>query len=155
MKTKSLLAILIGVLLIVALTGCFSKQALTSDEFSSKMQGLGFSIVDASAQYSQFDHINKVLLAVDPTTSFQIEFYDINSDSNALGVYNTNFSTMENSRGSSSSYSTVSMGNYNRATQESNGEYWVLSRVSSTFVYVHSDVANKASINSALDTIGY
>ena len=119
------------------------------------MQGLGFSIVDASAQYSQFDHINKVLLAVDPTTSFQIEFYDINSDSNALGVYNTNFSTMENSRGSSSSYSTVSMGNYNRATQESNGEYWVLSRVSSTFVYVHSDVANKASINSALDTIGY
>jgi len=150
--------IILGVLLLVlafCLTGCFSKTVISSSEFTTKMSGLGYTVIDITDQYSSIDYVNHVIVAQNVSNNFQIEYFELSNSEYASQAYLTNINTMESSKGSSATGTSFSGTNYQKQTQSSNGEYWVVSRVDNTFIFAHTSDVNKDAVNNVLDTLGY
>ena len=154
MKSKIVLGVLL-LTLALCLTGCFSKTAVSSSEFTTKMSELGYTVVDISDQYTSTDYVNHVMVAQNTFSNYQIEYFELSTSDYATQAYLTNISTMENSKGSMSSSTSFTGSNYQKQTQTSNGEYWVVSRVDNTFVFAHTSDTNKDAVNNALDALGY
>ena len=151
---KLLLFSLLCITLLVALTGCLSKTAITADSFKSSMESMNYVVVDYTSQFDSED-VKKVYAGINPTGSFQIEFFELGTESLARSSYLTNLETMEKSKGSMSSSTSFTGTNYEKATQTSNNEYWLVSRVENTFIFVHSSDTNKDAINKVVDSLGY
>ena len=154
MNKRISLMVLVITLGAILLTGCFSKIGITAEDFKTTMEGMGYTIVDATSQFSS-SAVNKVYLAVDEGQDYQIEFFELGNVNDAVSSYNTNVSKMENAKGNISSSSSISGTNFDKKTQTSNGTYWVVSRIDNTFVYVEVDEEYKTAVKSVLEQIGY
>ena len=149
---------LVGVLVLVGclfcLTGCFSKQSVSPSVFTDKMENAGYTITDISDQYD-IDIAEKVLLAVDPTETYQIEYFLQSSEEQAERSFRDNVAIMEENKGNISSSFSSNGQNFHKESLDSNGEYWVVCQVDRTFVYAHVSKEQKADVNKALDLLGY
>ncbi len=157
MNTRRICLIALVVLFGLALlTGCIdlTKTSIDAETFKTRMEGLGYSIVDATNQFDS-SLVNKVYIALDSTRSYQIEFYEQYSNEAAQGSFITNKTKMENAKTSSSMSTSLTGQNYERVTQDSGGEYWVVSRIDNTFIFVNTNSANKDAVNNALESLGY
>lgn len=136
------------------LTGCGNKTALNAESFKSNMESKGFEVVDVTSQYSNYSHINSILLARS-NDGYQIEFYVLSDTNNAVSVYNNNVSVFENSKSGASSYSTISGNNYSKYTLKSNNYYMLVSRVDNTMIYVKVADNYEDNIKDILNELGY
>ena len=133
-KTNKLYFVLVIVVAILFLTGCFSeREPINRADFITTMETAGFEIVDISGQY---DWANYVILAVSPGWDYQIEFYELASESDARRVFNGTREQVESGSGSSSSHTSVSVANYQRFTMTSGGLYAHLYQVGNTIIFV-------------------
>lgn len=158
-KTKNNNFILIGIILFVIFGTCsfflFSfinkeKESLTSTEFKNIMEDKGYEVVDATNQFEGYNEIQTVYLAVDKNKEYQIEFYDLKAESEAISFYNHN----KKIAGSSNNYSEMNLNNYSKYTS-SDSNYLVISRINNTVVYVDEDIKHKDVIKSVLKDLGY
>ena len=62
---------------------------------------------------------------------------------------------MHENQGSTATHFSVNGANYQKETQSSNGQYWVVCQVDNTFIYVNVSDTYKADIDKALETLGY
>ena len=154
MKTKLLLAIVLGVVLLFSLTGCLSKTAITAEDFKTKMEGMGYTVVDSTSQFDDSD-LTRLYLAIDPTGSFQLEFFELTTSEYAHSSFELNVTNMKENEGTMSSSTSLTGLNYEKATQTSNGDFWLVSRVENTFIYAHSSESNKDAIVKAVNALGY
>jgi hypothetical protein len=156
MKNKiiSLLLIMTLIVIAISLTGCLSKTSITGETFSQMAKAEGYRVVDITSQYDS-DLAKSVLLAVDPSESFQIEYFETVNESDAISSYQGNLSTMEAAKGSPYAGTSMSGMNYNKSTMVTNGEFYVVSRIDNTFIFVHTSETNKSAVESMLDKLGY
>ena len=124
-RLVSLLGILVVIGCMFCLTGCLSKEALTGAEFTEKMEAAGYTVTDITANYDS-TYVKAVLIAKDPTDNYQIEFFEQNSVDQAQVSYETNIETMHENQGSTATHFSVNGANYQKETQSSNGQYWVV-----------------------------
>lgn len=144
------------ILLLLSLASCGKpKTALSSDEFQSQMNEAGYEVIDARDQFSDEDPVESVLLAIYENGSYQIEFYVFPTESDATQTFDNIKSRFESGKGSSSSYSSVTLSNYSKYTLTTNGEYSVISRIANTLIYVVTTDANKDAVNDTLKALGY
>ena len=86
---------------------------------------------------------------------YQIEFYKLSSEENAVNMYDTNKAKFETQKGNNATSTNANMKNYSTYSLNSNGKYKYISRIDDTFVYVDVDENNKEAIRDIIKEIGY
>lgn len=155
---KKLKVLMLGVLcftILFTVTGCGNKTAISSDDFKSRMEQKGFSVQEATSQFSEHDYVEKVYIALSDDSKYQIEFYELSDADKASSFFNNNKELFEDSKSSSSSETSVNLGNNSKYTLTTNGKYKVVSRIDNTVIYL--DVADnyKSNIKDILKDLGY
>lgn len=161
MKNKSLF-LTVGIVLIfciiVFLLFSFvikGKTPMTANEFKTFMQENGFTVSDVTSQYSKYDYVKQIYVAVANNSSYQIEFYEISDNKYARMFYNNNKTIIESSKGSISSHVNINMGNYSKYALSSDNKYKVIARIDNTVIYLNVDSDNKDEVKELLKEIGY
>lgn len=113
----------------------------------------GYQIVDVTDQYKE-DFVENVSIAV-KDDKYQIEFYDLNSESKAKTAYKANVEKFKELKGSSSTETNVTLGNYSTYKLTADGKYCVVSRIGDTFIYINVPSDYKTEVNDALKKLGY
>ena len=148
----------ICVLVMLMLTACGKKTALTNDEFIKKAQDNGMITEDQAEQYSGYDHVKSVTTAgiVDGNdVKWTCDFMIAVDESKAKEMFENNKTTFENSTDGTTSSSSVNMGNYNTFELNANGKYMYLCRVDNTLVYFNVDEAYKDDAKKFIKALGY
>jgi len=149
LKNSMLFAVL--TIMMIAFTGCGDKTALTPDQFKSKMESKGFTVQDATDQFE--GKVDKVYIALNK--NFQIEFYSVASKDQALGAYNQNKRSFEDTKSAGSTETESNIGNNSKYTLNTNGKYKVVSRIDTTFIYINVPSTYKTEVNTLLKDLGY
>ena len=119
------------------------------------MDSKEFRIVDATSQFSEYEYVKQVYVAVSSDSAYQIEFYEFDSDQKGLDFYNTNSEKFENAQENGALKTTVSLGNYNKFVLSGSSKYQVVSRIGNTAVYVDADAKYKDDIKTIVEELGY
>jgi hypothetical protein len=161
---KPVIIAIIAVVIVVAIAGMIfvnlnklnkEKISITASSFYTTMSQKGYSVQDASSQFSGYNYVKQVYIAVSEDYSYQIEFYELLDDSYATSFYNNNKSIFESSKGNASTETSASLKNYAKYTLTSNGKYMVVSRIDNTVIYVDIDDNYKENVKDILNEIGY
>ena len=145
--------IIVGV---VILNKHLNKQPITVSEFKNIMEDKDFEIIDAIDQTDDYDNgIKKAYIALEEDYDYQIEFFKLDEEEDAIDLYKHNKEIFEDSKGSSSVETKVSMGNNSKYTLKTNGEYKVVSRIENTVIYADVDDKYEDEVNEILKEIGY
>ena len=148
-----LLIVIVGMTLFVSLNK--EKTSITAENFYTTMSQKGYNVQDANSQFSDYDYITQVYIAISEDYSYQIEFYELSDDAYATSFYNTNKSIFESSKGNAATESNVELMIYSKYTLSSNGKYMVVSRIDNTVIYVNVDDSYRDTVKSILDELGY
>ncbi len=153
---KSIFSILCVLILGIA-TGCGDKKMITAEEFKTKMEDKGYSVQDATAQFAEYDFINKVYIAMSRDSSYQIEFYTLSNNEKAIEFFNNNKSIFENTKAGSGKEieTSSSMGNNAKYTLNVNNKYKVVSRIDNTVVFADEEDSHKSEIKDVIKELGY
>lgn len=154
-KSKMFTVFAVCMVLVLMLTGCKSKTAITTDTFKTTMSEQGFTVVDGKDQYAEFDYILEVYAAVDSTQSYQVEFYQCSDETYAKGMYENNKAKFEEQHKSASVHTAVSVGNHSEFRLLADGEYILISQIDDTFLFVHTTAEYKDAVNDIADALGY
>lgn len=154
-KSKIFAVFAVCMVLVLMLTGCKSKTAITTDVFKNTMSEQGFTILDSKDQYAEFDHILESYIAVDSTQSYQIEFLKISDEALAKEMYENNKAKYEEQHKSASLHTAVSVGNHSEFRMLADGEYILLTQIDATLLFVHTSADYKDAVNEIAETLGY
>ncbi len=158
---KSVIIAIIAVVILVVIGGVIfvnlnkEKASITASSFYTTMSQKGYSVQDSTSQYSEYDYVKQVYIAVSKDYSYQIEFYELLDDSYATSFYNNNKSIFESSKGNASAETSVGGKNYSKYTLSSNGQYMVVSKINNTVIYVKVDDDYKNTVKDILEELGY
>ncbi len=154
-KSRIFTVFAVCMVLVLMLTGCKSKTAITTDTFKTTMSEQGFTVVDGKEQYAEFDYILEVYAAVDSTQSYQIEFYQCTDETSARAMYENSKARFEEQHKSASVHTAVSVGNHSEFRMLADGEYILISQIDDTFLFVHTTAEYKDAVNDIADALGY
>ena len=110
--------IFLGVVLcfmVLLLTGCGNKEAITADDFSTIAEKYDCTVIDVMNQYSSYGVVDNALVARN-SDGWQVEFYVLDSENSAASMFNTNQSNFENSKSGTTTESSSNVGNYSTYT---------------------------------------
>lgn len=153
-RIRKLLICIIFSFILILLSGCFiKKNVISSDQFASIMQEHKFSITDATDQYSNFAYVSSVQVAT--SKDFQIEFYILDSEENAMKMYTRNKSNFEKEKTSSALTTDSSVNNYSSFSITDNTMYRYICRVENTLIYVNTTKESKDKVKEIIASLGY
>jgi len=150
MKKTNVLFLILS--MVFVLTSCsLTKNPVKSQDFSSKLTNLGFTIIDVSEQYE--GNITKSLIATDPTENYQIEFYEFTTHEITKGVFANNEDAFDHfGSGTSASASGV---NWAYRAKSDGKSYGHISYIGTTFVWVIAPDEYRQPIRDAMKELGY
>lgn len=147
--------IIVGAIVGVSMLLNREKDSITAEQFRSMMEQNNYTVADATYQFSQYDYVQQVYIAADSSYSYQIEFYELSNESNAIGFYNNNASIFQSRKGNAAAETNVSGKNFSKYTLSSGGSYMTVSRINNTIVYVDVTSEYEDVVKDVLDKIGY
>lgn len=153
MKKRNIILGIVSAMALFLLTGCGSKTVISTETFINKTKASGYTITDVSSQYAKYETIKEATVA--QREGLQIEFYVLIDKENAQSMFNTNKTTFEGFKGSSSTELSSNMGNYSSYTLNSSGYYMHLCRVDNTLLYVRVDQKYKDTVKEIINELGY
>lgn len=132
------------------------KAAMTPEEFTSKLEAKGYTISDVTNDFSGYDYVKKVKIAVASDYSHQIEFYQFSEDENyAQSFYVNSKDIFDRTKGDANAETEINGKNYSKYVIATNGKYKIISRIGNTAIYVDADDKSKDKIKEMLKEIGY
>ncbi len=150
---KKIGLIVFGALLMLGLTACGEKEALTASAFKSKMETKGYEVVDITSNPEYEGVATAVLVAM--KDDYQIEFYVVNDNEQSIRAYDQNKTDFEGLKESGASETEVSLSNHAKYTLTTGGKYRVVSRIDNTFVYVDVEESKKTEVSDVLKDLNY
>lgn len=146
--------ILVGIVLVVFNTLNKEKTPISASTFNTIMESKGYGMTDTTSQFAQYsNYMSESYVA--QKTGYQIEFYELTSEENAISMYNTNKTKFESQKSNASASATASMNNYATYSLTTNGKYKYLSRIDNTLVYIDVDESYKDIVKDIMKEIGY
>ena len=146
--------VLVGIILVVFNTLNKEKTPISANTFNTTMESKGYIMTDTTSQFAQYgNYMSKSYAA--QKTGYQIEFYELSSEENAISMYNTNKTKFESQKSNASASATASMNNYATYSLTTNGKYKYLSRIDNTLVYIDVDESYKDVVKDIMKEIGY
>ncbi len=150
------LKVILLLILVIFLSACsFDKKAIDSSEFKEIMRDNSYYVVNSKDQFSEYDYILNSYIAIDSQQNYQIEFYELEDEENAIAFYDYNKDIFEGYKISTSIYTDVSFSNNSKYTLTTDDSYRVLSRVDNTVIYISVDKKYKDEVKSILKELGY
>ena len=113
MKKNGLFFTALCFVMLILLTGCKNKKAITVETFKSKAESNGFTVTDVISQYQSYSYVNQAQVARN-NDGWQVEFYVLSDESYAKSMFNTNKNTFENISGNNKIKTESSLGNYSK-----------------------------------------
>lgn len=153
MKKRNVILMMVFIVLL-ALSGCGDKTAIATSDFTSVAESHSFITSDASSQYSSYEYIKEATIAQSPD-GWQMEFYVLDNEANAVSMFNTNREIFEGYKGNSSGETSSSTGNQSSYSLSSSGLYMHLCRVDNTLLYVKVDADYKDDAKELIEELGY
>lgn len=150
-----LLLVIIGFIGYTVVNMVSDKTPVTASDFYTTMSEKGYTLVDATSQYAEYDYVTQVYLAVNKDYTYQIEFFELASDEYAMNFYTTNKDSFETEKSGTSANTSIAVANYAKYTLSSNGKYQVVSVIDNTGIYVDVDDMYKDEVQSVLSELGY
>jgi len=157
---KKSVKIIIGVLIaiIIAIVLLFSmlnkeKTSITAEDFKTNMEGKNYTVVDATSQFAEYDFVKKVYIATNE--QYKFEFYELDTEEDAIGFFNNNKSIFEEQKGNASASTSVAVNNYAKFTLTTNGKYKCISRINNTVMYINIDSEYKDHLMENLKDLEY
>lgn len=146
--------VLVGIVLVVFNTLNKEKTPISANTFNTTMESKGYIMTDTTSQFAQYgNYMSKSYAA--QKTGYQIEFYELSSEENAISMYNTNKTKFESQKSNDSASAIASMNNYATYSLTTNGKYKYLSRIDNTLVYIDVDESYKDVVKDIMKEIGY
>ena len=146
--------VIVGIVLVVFSFLNKEKTPITADTFNTTMESKGYVMTDTTSQFSQYGSLMTKSYAAQKS-GYQIEFYELSNEENAISMYNTNKTKFESQKTNASTSSTVSMNNYATYSLTTNGKYKYVSRIDNTLVYIDVDETYKDTVKDIMKEIGY
>jgi len=153
---RIIVAMLVAVLLL-SLSACRSREAISAEEFSALMTEAGFTVENAIEMFDEVESgIAYFFIAIAGSEEFVIEFLQYETAAEARAVYGELMRILEEQIGNAAT-TEVNMPTFSRHTRRSTaqGRFGVVSRIENTVVFVHTDIENRDEVNAALDILGY
>ena len=160
MKKGLKIVLLISLVLLIAAVVVFfvvvdmEKKSMTAGEFYDEMEEVGYVMVDVTSQYASYG-IDVAYLAVKPNQEYQIEFYELASESKAISMFESNKDYFKDRAGSSRVTSAYGFGNYDIYSLTSNGDFMYLCRIDNTLLYIDVDDSYKKEVQEIIDELDY
>lgn len=149
-----IVVVLIGIVLIAFNALNKEKTPISASTFNTTMEGKGCVMTNSTSQFAQYpSYMSESYVA--QKTGYQIEFYELTSEENAISMYNTNKTKFESQKTNASASATASMNNYATYSLTTNGKYKYLSRIDNTLVYIDVDESYKDIVRDIMKEIGY
>lgn len=130
------------------------KESMTAWEFYDEMEDEGYVLVDITEQYAAYG-INEAYLAAKPDRSYQIEFYVLASESNAISMFESNKEYFKDRAGAKRVTSSYGFGNYDIYSLTSEGDFMYLCRIDNTLLYIDVDDTYKKEVKEIIDELDY
>ena len=150
MKKKILF--IITLIMVITLTGCGKKTALTKEEFNERLINEGFVITEIT---KEINDSNIVYAAAVSSNDYQFEYHIYKNNDACKKSFNSNKKAFESGKTKKDKEKIVNGENYDKYSITSFDEYKSITRVDNTFVYASLNVENKDSFNKALKALGY
>ncbi len=149
-----IVVLLVGIVLIAFNALNKEKTPISANTFNTTMASKGYVMTNTTSQFSQYEnYMSESYVAQKP--GYQIEFYQLSNEENAISMYNTNKAKFESQKTNSSASATASMNNYSTYSLTTNGKYKYLSRIDNTLVYIDVDESYKDVVKDIMKEIGY
>ena len=149
-----IVVVLVGIGLITFNALNKEKTPISASTFNTTMESKGYVMTNTTSQFAQYpNYMSESYVA--QKTGYQIEFYELTSEENAISMYNTNKTKFESQKTNASASATASMNNYSTYSLTTNGKYKYLSRINNTLVYVDVDESYKDIVKDIMKEIGY
>jgi len=143
--------ILILALAMVIIAGCSSrKTAMDAKEFADILAAEGFAVQEAASSSPLVDYY---LAAI--RDDFDVDFIVSPDNDSARLIFYQMKDSAEDQKGSTSSISESNFSARARYMQKSDGQYFAMSWIENTFIYVETTDANKSAVDEILNKLGY
>ena len=141
---------------VVIINKNLNKEPITISEFKDMMKDKDFELVNSKeTQLLEYDYIEKSYIALEEDYNYQVEFYELDEEEDAIYFYNINKEKFEKSKSSASTETSVSMGNNSKYTLTTKDKYKVISRIEDTAIYLDVDKKYKDEVKEILKEMGY
>ena len=154
--------IFVGILVIagaivggVIISKNLNKEPISVKAFKEKMEYKDFEIQDILEQFEGENYIKKACIALEEDYEYQIEFYKLDEEEDAINFYNSKKEPLENSEVSTSSKKERNMGNNSKYIVVTGEKYKVVSRIENTVIYADVDLKYQDKVEELLKEIGY
>lgn len=135
-------------------TGCEPKEVISLEEFKEIAGKRTGTIVDVTEQYSQYPSVKSATVAKS-SDGWQIEFFQLDSDEDAIDMFKYNMKTFEDQKGNISSSSSTEFSNYSTYSMSTDGKYMHICRIDNTFLYLRVDKEYKKAVEAIVEDLGY
>ena len=130
------------------------RNPLSLKQFEEMMKSKNYMVVDVTNQFSGAEgYLDGVYLA--NNSKFQIEFFDLSNEENAIGTFNTNKNNFEASKENSSTSYSVNLKDYSVYSVKTGGKFKYVSRVKDTVIYLNIDAEYQEEVEAVLKELGY
>lgn len=146
---KKMTAFLLTIVLLLAFAGCAEIEPVTAEEFRSTMEEAGLEVFDYTEEIDS-EYCDIAYLA--ENEDYWIGFYHYIDEATAQRFYNVMKEDTEEQGGN---YTNVSMQRFARYEATTSTEYFFVAWAGNTIVYSECAKADKESVRSALDLLGY
>lgn len=152
-RIAPILALLLAVLTLAS--ACGKKYTpITAADFKTRMEGDGYTVVDAKATTPVGENAESILIAKNDSTGLQIEFYVLNSEDIAKAVYENTKDGYEND-GTSGTTGFVSIGNHASYQKKTSDAFRMIARVDNTMLLCSTEAANGDQVKDLFKALGY
>jgi len=153
---KRVMCTVLFVVLILSLTACSSREAISAVEFTSRMEEAGHSVSDQSHYFDGDPDADVSTYLIADCGAFEVEFLVFGTAERARLVHTSIRQEFEESSGgNSSARRETNTSNFNRFRQTSDGQFQVVSRIENTVVAVVTSSGNQAEVEAILNILGY
>ena len=138
-------------LVLVCLWGC-SKSPVTVDDFKKTMEKAGYTIFEASGQ---FDRSIAESVTVARKEGYQIEFFLLTSEENAISSFNSNVDKLDKKQGDITVKTSTSVSNHSTYALRMNDRFYKVSRIGRTMIFLNVPQEQKNAVSDLLESMGY
>lgn len=153
MKKKILILSLL-IISLFTLTGCGKKTPLNSTDFVDLMEQNEYKTTNVNDQFSEYPQIKNAFIAQNSGMTYQIEYYELDTEENAKSFYNGNRDRFKNME-KISSYKNIDLGNYQKYTQKTDDVYSLIARIDNTIIYANVKIEYKDEVKDIVEKLGY
>ncbi len=151
---KKYLFLGIMVFLLMLTVGCsMNKEAISTSEFVEIATSKGYETIDITDRYVDYDQVKEATKISEE--GFDIEFYVLNSTSDAKEMYEKNKKILDDNKDGMSTDTTVTSGNYVTYDLKTTDNYIHLCQVDNTMLYVNVESGYQNKTNELIDELGY